>query len=370
MSSQSNFCPKVIKTQLKHWARKMLLTNLMFDEDFIVLGGDFRASEGDVKASVRLMNFANTQATLVMSATDIQWLSGAGASTDDSQWRNWTVSSWNPGGIAICQHFEIVLWNLLSIPADVSHVLAWHVFSGNLIALVECTADIDWSTVTIVATENSAFRQWSVSRSVRPGRCKEKWFLSEHSWQSNHSRKAYIFAGQRALRIEERCAQSRRMECTSSHGIDALCRVSNFLDNGHVPRTMVHRHFDCLMTQHQVDNVHFRCPPRWNRDRTTPRTGAWQSPGRHMKCRRYSCWESLWPAIGHHHGRHVQRKLVSHRHRCPHTPRSVADPNGHSNESSWSLKMKVLSQFNSDKCDKIHPVCGQSSCDALGDHVM
>lgn len=53
---------------------------------------------------------------------------------------------------------------LLPIVCDVCNVFLWDHFSWNVVAIVECTSDIDWCMINIMAGKNSISWQWSVSR--------------------------------------------------------------------------------------------------------------------------------------------------------------------------------------------------------------
>ena len=89
------------------------------------------------------MNFAWRQTTHVMRSTNVQRFSTSCIPSNHGIMRNLTVTGWDPGNIAIAEHFELMFLNFLSIVWHISDILAGNDFSWNQISFVESLSNVD-----------------------------------------------------------------------------------------------------------------------------------------------------------------------------------------------------------------------------------
>lgn len=114
------------------------------------------------------MHLARCQTALVERASNIQWLSRAGMSSNNCAWRNRSMATGHPTGMGNSEDLKLRLQDLLSVPAYVHCVLSRHELSRNLLSLMEGPSHIDLRAIGIVASNKSLVGHPLAGRPTHP----------------------------------------------------------------------------------------------------------------------------------------------------------------------------------------------------------
>lgn len=151
----------------------MLFSRLVFNQNFVIGEGNFRAIEWYVKGVVSLLNLSWDQAAVEVSAPDEQRLAVNGMASDDSVGWDVAARAGHPVDVAEAQELVLGFGVLLPSVANVGLLLVRHYLGRQLVALVEGAANVNWRVIDVEAGLDGAGRDRLVDGRGNPLTCNE-----------------------------------------------------------------------------------------------------------------------------------------------------------------------------------------------------
>lgn len=126
------------------------------NEHFVVIEAHLLSTERNVKAAMRLMDFARCETAIVVATADVQGLAIASASTDNGAAGHIAKGVGHPAIAVAGEQLKVVFHVLLSAVWHIGAALVWYHLGGQQIALVVGAAHIDGIAIDVVAGHNGA----------------------------------------------------------------------------------------------------------------------------------------------------------------------------------------------------------------------
>lgn len=134
------------------------------------MDGDFLAAMGNIQDMMLWVDLADNHGIFVSGTADVQWSTIRLLTTDESTGGGVTVTRRNPnhlGVVGVGQNLVGVVGILRATPWNITHVMGSDDLTGNSVAFVRGTADVDWLTVHVMTTDNWGVRD-RARRAVLP----------------------------------------------------------------------------------------------------------------------------------------------------------------------------------------------------------